>query len=74
MADTSPITTIDEFEEEYRKGAGVILPGRASKQASLDNIRRAGDGIGDNNPLWRDARARGQEPLRHDYGDAEFRI
>ena len=54
MADTSPITTIDEFEEEYRNGAGVILPGRASKRATLDNIARAGDGIGDMNPLWRD--------------------
>ena len=54
MADQAPITNIEEFEEEYRKGAGVMLPGRAAKQASLDNIRRAGDGIGDCNPLWRD--------------------
>ena len=48
------ITTIDEFEDEYRKGAGTILPSSASKLANLDNIRRAGDGIGDYNPLYRD--------------------
>ena len=55
MADLKPITTIDEFEDEYRKGAGEILASAtASKQASLDNIRRAGDGMGDYNPLWRD--------------------
>ena len=55
MADTTPIETIDEFEEEYRKGAGQELPGAtASKEANLDNIRRCGDGIGDYNPLYRD--------------------
>ena len=55
MAETTPIETIDEFEEEYRKGAGQALPGAtASKQANLDNIQRCGDGIGDYNPLYRD--------------------
>ena len=55
MGDLAPITTIEEFEAEYRAGAGVILPSSARpKEASLDNIRRAADGIGDYNPLWRD--------------------
>ena len=55
MADTTPIETIDEFEEEYRKGAGQALPGAtSSKEANLDNIQRCGDGIGDYNPLYRD--------------------
>jgi acyl dehydratase len=54
VADTTPIETIDEFEEEYRKGAGQALPGSSSKEANLDNIRRCGDGIGDHNPLYRD--------------------
>ena len=55
MAELAPITTIEEFEAEYRAGAGVILPASAPpKEASLDNIRRAADGIGDYNPLWRD--------------------
>ena len=44
MAALPEITTLDEFEDEYRKGAGTILPSRASKLANLDNIRRAGDG------------------------------
>ena len=48
------ITTLDEFEQEYRKGVGATLPSRGSRQASLDNIRRFGDGVGDYNPLWRD--------------------
>ncbi len=54
MPDTSPITTLDEFEEEFRRGGGAALPGGPSAQASLDNIRRCGDGVGDYNPLWRD--------------------
>ena len=48
------IETIDEFETEYNKGIGTILPHRPSKEANLDNIRRFGDGVGDYNPLWRD--------------------
>ena len=48
------IRTLDEFEAEYRAGIGSVLPHRPSKQASLDNIRRFGDGVGDYNPLWRD--------------------
>lgn len=48
------IKSIEEFEEEYRKGIGEILPHRPSKEANLDNIRRYGDGAGDYNPLYRD--------------------
>ena len=54
MKQQNLITTIDEFETEYKKGIGTILPIRATKEASLDNIRRFGDGVGDYNPLWRD--------------------
>lgn len=57
MASTTPITTLDEFEEEYAKGIGVTLPPRgAPREASADNIRRFGDGIGDYNPLYRSER------------------
>ena len=48
------IETLDEFETEYRKGIGTVLPYRLSKQANIDNIRRYGDGVGDYNPLYRD--------------------
>ena len=48
------IKTLDEFQDEYRKGIGQVLPHRPSKEANLDNIRRFGDGVGDYNPLWRD--------------------
>ena len=52
---TAPITTLDDFEEEYRKGIGVVLPPHGTpREASLDNIRRFGDGVGDYNPLYRD--------------------
>lgn len=48
-----PITTLDDFEQEYSKGIGQTLPSRGYREASLDNIRRFGDGVGDYNPLWR---------------------
>ncbi len=54
MADSDLIQTIDDFQAEYRKGIGTVLPHRPSKEANLDNIRRFGDGVGDYNPLWRD--------------------
>ncbi len=54
MAEIKPITTLEEFEAEYRKGIGVTLPPGPTKEASLDNTRRFGDGIGDYNLLWRD--------------------
>ena len=47
------ITTIDEFEAEYRKTIGQELAFKPSKEANLDNIRRYGDGAGDYNPLYR---------------------
>ena len=43
MAEAKLITTIDEFEAEYKKGIGAVLPYRPTKEASLDNIRRFGD-------------------------------
>lgn len=48
------IETLDAFQSEYRKGIGTVLGHRPSKQASLDNLRRYGDGAGDYNPLYRD--------------------
>ena len=48
------IKNIDAFEAAYKQGIGTVLPHRPSKEASLDNIRRFGDGVGDYNPLWRD--------------------
>ena len=53
MAETSPLTTLDAFEEEYRKGLGETLPPGKPKDANLDSIRRFGDGVGDYNPLFR---------------------
>ena len=54
MAAPDLIKTIDEFEAEYRKGIGAVLPHHPTKGASLDNIRNFCEGIGDYNPLWRD--------------------
>ena len=54
MAAAAMITTLDDFEAEYRKGIGYRMPARGSREASLDNIRRFGDGVGDYNPLYRD--------------------
>ncbi len=48
------IETLDEFQSEYRKTIGMVLPHRPSKEANVDNIRRYGDGVGDYNPLYRD--------------------
>lgn len=47
------IRTIDEFAEAYKATIGQTLAHQPSKQASLDNIRRFGDGVGDYNPLHR---------------------
>ena len=54
MAGPKLITTLDEFQAEYNKGVGTVLPHRPTKEANLDNIRRFGDGVGDYNPLFRD--------------------
>ena len=56
MPEGQRITTLDEFEAEYRKDIGQPLLRRWSKEASLGNIRRFGDGVGDFNPLWSGAR------------------
>ena len=54
MTEKKLISSIEEFEAEYKKGIGAVLSYRPSKEANLDNIRRFGDGVGDYNPLWRD--------------------
>ena len=54
MAAPAMITTLDDFEAEYRNGIGYVMPPRGSREASLDNIQRFGDGVGDYNPLYRD--------------------
>ena len=54
MAAAAMITTLDDFEAEYRNGIGYRMPARGGREASLDNIRRFGDGVGDYNPLYRD--------------------
>lgn len=54
MAESNLIETLDQFQKEYERGIGTTLPHSPSKQASLDNIRRHGDGVGDYNPLYRD--------------------
>lgn len=55
MANTAPIESLEEYEEEYKAGAGTVLPNPVSKQANRDNILRTCDGVGDFNPLWRDS-------------------
>ena len=52
MPASNMITTLDDFEAEYRRGIGEWLSPTRSK-AALDNIRSFGDGVGDYNPLWR---------------------
>ncbi len=50
-----PITTLEEFESEYRKGIGIeqdLNPERFLTEATRDNILNVCDAIGDNNPLW----------------------
>lgn len=53
MAEQNLITTLDEFQDEYRKTIGETLPFHPSKEASEDNLRRYSDGVGDYNPLYR---------------------
>ena len=51
----SKITTLDEFEAEYRKGIGTemdLTGGNFLTEATRDNILNFADAIGDNNPLW----------------------
>lgn len=52
---TGAISTIDEFESEYKKGIGVEinLDGqRFLREVTRDNIMNFADAVGDNNPLW----------------------
>ena len=53
MSESDLITTLDEFQEEYRKTIGDTLPYRPTKQATVDNLVRYSDGVGDYNPLYR---------------------
>ena len=49
------ITTLDEFEAEYKKGIGVEIDldkHNFLTEATRDNIMNFADAIGDNNPLW----------------------
>jgi len=54
VAEQNLITTLDEFEDEFRKGIGTVFPPSPWKEANLDNILMFEDGIGDYNPLRRD--------------------
>ena len=48
-----PITTLDEFEAEYKKGIGVEIDldkHNFLTEATRDNIMNFADAIGDNNP------------------------
>ena len=42
MADNDLITSMDEFEAEYRKGIGEVLPYRPSKEANFDRTSTTG--------------------------------
>lgn len=51
------ITTLDEFEAEYRRGIGTTMDlngDRFLHEVTRDNILNFADAIGDNNPLWTD--------------------
>ena len=74
MPTSALITTIDEFEAEYRKGVGYVRAPHGSREASIDNIRRFGDGVGDYNPLFRDPCLRREQPLRHDRRAAHIHL
>ncbi len=50
-----PITTLDEFEIEYRHGLGTLMDLNQERflyETTRDNILNFADAIGDNNPLW----------------------
>ena len=51
----NPITTLEQFEAEYRKGIGIEMDlndQRFLKEVTRDNILNFADAVGDNNPLW----------------------
>lgn len=49
------ITTLDEFEQEYRKGLGVPIHPKAWREVTREWLHRHSEGAGDYNPLFRDA-------------------
>ncbi|MCR2799303.1 MaoC family dehydratase N-terminal domain-containing protein [Microbacterium sp. zg-Y818] len=51
---TATITTLDEFEREFRDGLGVPLTPRAWRTVTPEWVQRFSDGVGDYNPLYRD--------------------
>ena len=53
---TREVATLDQFEEEFRKGLGVeteLIP-LFNSEVTRDNVKNFADGLGDNNPLWTD--------------------
>ena len=50
----SRITTLDEFEEEYRRGIDVPMRPRPWREVTEEWLRRHSEGAGDYNPLHRD--------------------
>ncbi|MFN2538041.1 MAG: MaoC family dehydratase N-terminal domain-containing protein [Mycobacteriales bacterium] len=49
------ITTLDQFEEEYRKGLGIPIHPKGWREVTTEWLRRHSEGSGDYNPLFRDA-------------------
>ena len=50
----SRITTLDQFEEEYRRGIDEPMSPRAWREVTEEWLRRHSEGSGDYNPLHRD--------------------
>jgi len=51
----SRITTLDDFEKQYREGLGRPLQPKAWRQVTSEWLGRHSEGSGDYNPLFRDA-------------------
>lgn len=51
----SRITTLNEFEKRYQEGLGQPLVLREWREVSEDWLHRHSEGVGDYNPLYRDA-------------------
>jgi acyl dehydratase len=52
----SRITTLDEFEKRYQEGLGVPMVLKDWREVTPEWLHRHGEGSGDYNPLYRDAR------------------
>lgn len=50
----SRITTLDQFEEEYRQGIDLPMRPRAWREVTEEWLARHSEGSGDYNPLYRD--------------------